>query len=81
MKHIFKTMLLASAALLVVSNDMAPLTLRIDHHKEPLNALAKLLEMTREDGYREWVGTVPTANRPNQYMVKPGPAPARTGTS
>ena len=57
---------LQSAALLVVSDDAAPLTLRIDWSEDPVPALAALLDRTREDPYAAWLPTVPTRNDPER---------------
>jgi uncharacterized Ntn-hydrolase superfamily protein len=57
---------LQSAALLVVSDDSAPLTLRVDWAEAPLDALAELLGKTREPPYATWFATVPTRNDPER---------------
>ncbi len=58
-----------SAAMLVVSGRLAPLSLRIDHHQNPVLALGGLLEKTREPGYQAWLQTVPTENEPQRFSV------------
>ncbi len=57
---------LQSAALLVVSDASAPLTLRIDWSKDPIEALGALLERTRDPGYASWLRTVPTRDDPER---------------
>ena len=57
---------LQSAALLVVSDDAAPLTLRVDWSTTPLDDLADLLERTRAPGYAEWLPTVPSRSAPER---------------
>ncbi len=55
---------LQSAALLVLANDAPPLTLRIDFADKPIAALQELLGRTREQGYADWLPTVPTRDDP-----------------
>ncbi|WP_289033188.1 DUF1028 domain-containing protein [uncultured Roseibium sp.] len=62
-----------SAALLVVSDNTAPLTLRIDHHEAPIDALRELLNKTREPTYQEWLNIVPTKAEPHKFSAR-GPA-------
>lgn len=57
---------LQSAALLVVSDDAAPLTLRVDWSERPIDALAALLAQTRQPGYAEWLPCVPTRRSPER---------------
>lgn len=57
---------LQSAALLVLSDDTPPLTLRIDWSQTPLDALTALLGRTRSDGYDDWLPTVPTRDDPER---------------
>lgn len=59
-----------SAALLVVAENSAPLTLRIDHHEAPIEALEELLNKTREPDYREWLETVPTKDEPHKFSAR-----------
>ena len=49
-----------SAALLVVSQALPPLSLRIDYHEAPLQALRKLLAKTQEVEYQDWLSQLPT---------------------
>lgn len=53
-----------STAMLVISTDMPPLSLRIDSHEAPISALGHLLQQTRTAAYREWLETVPTLDNP-----------------
>ncbi|PQO22328.1 DUF1028 domain-containing protein [Rhodobacteraceae bacterium WD3A24] len=55
---------LQSAALLIVAEDAAPLTLRVDWAESPLDALRGLYARTREPEYRDWAATVPTLRHP-----------------
>jgi len=55
---------LQSAALLVLSDDAPPLTLRIDFAENPIGALEDLLGKTREKSYSDWLPTVPTRTDP-----------------
>ena len=57
---------LQSAALLVVSDASAPLTLRIDWSEAPIVALGELLSRTRDPGYASWFRTVPTRDDPER---------------
>lgn len=57
---------LQSAALLVLSDDAPPLTLRIDWADQPIAALTQLLERTREQSYADWLPGVPTRNNPER---------------
>jgi uncharacterized Ntn-hydrolase superfamily protein len=57
---------LESAALLVVSDDAAPLTLRVDWAEDPVAALQALYGKTREPAYANWVVTVPTRADPER---------------
>ena len=49
-----------SAALLVVNQALPPLSLRIDYHEAPLQALRKLLAKTQEVEYQDWLSQLPT---------------------
>lgn len=62
-----------SAAMLVISTDMPPLSLRIDSHEAPISALGILLQQTRTAAYREWLQTVPTLENPENHQ-KTAPA-------
>lgn len=64
---------LQSASLLVVSDDAAPLSLRVDWAQAPLDALAALLDRTRAPGYAEWLPTVPSRAAP--FRIPPGDGP------
>jgi uncharacterized Ntn-hydrolase superfamily protein len=57
---------LQSAALLVLSDDAPPLTLRIDWAENPVAALSQLLGRTRKAGYADWLPCVPTRNDPER---------------
>ncbi len=57
---------LQSAALLIVADDSAPLTLRIDWSEDPVAALAALYDRTRASPYAEWFPTVPTRADPER---------------
>ncbi len=57
---------LQSAALLVVSDDAPPLTLRIDWAPAPVAALAELLERSRSGDYADWLHCVPTRADPGR---------------
>lgn len=57
---------LQSAALLVVSDDAPPLSLRVDWSETPLRALHALYERSQSGEYAAWVPTVPTRNTPER---------------
>jgi len=57
---------LASAALLVVGRDIAPLTLRIDHSAQPLAALADLYRVSQTEPYNGWTQVVPVLDDPER---------------
>jgi uncharacterized Ntn-hydrolase superfamily protein len=57
---------LQSAALLVVSDDAPPLTLRIDWAEDPLGALRQLHARSQRADYAAWLPTVPTRNDPER---------------
>jgi uncharacterized Ntn-hydrolase superfamily protein len=61
---------LQSAALLVVSDDAAPLTLRVDWAERPVAALRHLYCKTRASPYAEWFPTVPTRADPARGGVR-----------
>ncbi len=50
---------LMSAAILVVGEDIPPLSLRVDFSEQPLLALEELLQRVQEDDYSAWLKTVP----------------------
>lgn len=57
---------LLSAALLVVSNEAPPLTLRIDRDEEPIAALNDLYLCSQSGDYAAWVPKVPTRADPER---------------
>jgi uncharacterized Ntn-hydrolase superfamily protein len=57
---------LQSAALLVVSDDAPPLTLRVDWSHDPIAALRDLHRRSRMGAYAEWLPCVPTRNDPER---------------
>ncbi|MBV7378079.1 DUF1028 domain-containing protein [Maritimibacter dapengensis] len=59
---------LVSAALLVISADRAPLSLRIDHSDDPLTDLADLHERATTGEYAFWARQVPTVNDPDRGL-------------
>ncbi len=56
---------LMSAALLVVSADKPPLTLRVDYDDSPIDRLSCLLARTRETAYSQWLDELPTVSDPH----------------
>lgn len=63
---------LLSAALLVVSHEAAPLTLRIDHSKEPLSDLRALHAQATSGAYADWARHVPTHADPFRSLPYSG---------
>ena len=57
---------LQSAALLVVSDDAPPLTLRVDWAENPLSALQDLYARSQNADYAQWLPRVPTRNDPER---------------
>lgn len=57
---------LQSAALLVVSPDAPPLTLRVDMSETPLTALRALYERAQSQPYAGWCDVVPVLNDPHR---------------
>ncbi|MCC5975161.1 MAG: DUF1028 domain-containing protein [Rubellimicrobium sp.] len=57
---------LQSAALLVVSDDAPPLTLRVDWSEDPVAALRNLHARSQSGDYAAWLPTVPTRNDPER---------------
>lgn len=57
---------LQSAALLVVSDDAPPLTLRVDWADNPVAALRDLHARSQSGDYAAWLPTVPTRNDPER---------------
>lgn len=55
---------LLSAALLVVSRQAPPLTLRIDHSEAPLAQLRRLHDRAQTPPYRDWLDVVPVLDDP-----------------
>ncbi|CCN80785.1 conserved hypothetical protein [Vibrio nigripulchritudo SFn27] len=58
---------LQSAALLVVSPDKPPLSLRIDDSKAPVKALQNLYAKTCDPQYQQWLTSVPTHLKPENH--------------
>lgn len=59
---------LLSAALLVVSRNNSPLTLRIDHSKDPITDLHSLYGHACNGDYASWINQVPTLNDPERIL-------------
>ena len=57
---------LQSAALLVVSDDAPPLSLRVDWAEDPIGALDDLFQRSQSGDYAAWLPTVPTRNDPER---------------
>jgi uncharacterized Ntn-hydrolase superfamily protein len=57
---------LQSAALLVVSDDAPPLSLRIDWAQDPVTALHDLHARSQSGAYAAWLPRVPTRNDPER---------------
>lgn len=58
---------LQSAALLIVSDDAPPLSLRIDWAEAPIQALQALYARSQSGTYADWLSTVPTRNDPERH--------------
>ena len=58
---------LLSAAMLILHPDQAPITLRIDHHEDPIVQLELLYQKVTSGAYYEWTQTVPSRNNPYRY--------------
>ncbi len=56
---------LMSAAILIVSYDRPPLTLRVDYDESPIDRLESLLARTRDPAYSQWLDELPTINHPH----------------
>ena len=56
---------LMSAAILIVSYDKPPLTLRVDYDESPIDRLESLLARTRDPAYSQWLDELPTIDRPH----------------
>ena len=52
-----------SASILLVNQALPPLSLRIDYHEAPLQALRILLTKTQELEYQYWLSQLPTRNQ------------------
>ncbi len=59
---------LQSAALLVVSDETAPLTLRVDWDAAPVAALGRLFAKTQEEPYASWYPQVPCHAEPERVL-------------
>lgn len=59
---------LQSAALLIVSPDHAPMSLRIDYHETPLAALENLFGRATKGDYAEWSRQVPCLNQRERVL-------------
>lgn len=59
---------LQSSALLVLSPDTAPLTLRVDYSPTPLSALQQLYARATQGDYHAWSQQVPTLNDPERVL-------------
>ena len=57
---------LQSAALLIVSDDAPPQSLRVDWAETPISALAALHARSKSGDYAKWVPTVPTRTAPER---------------
>ncbi len=57
---------LLSAALLVVGEDIPPLTLRVDFDERPIERLRALLDRSRQGDYARWLHTVPVLADPSR---------------
>ncbi|MFN7003828.1 MAG: DUF1028 domain-containing protein [Roseinatronobacter sp.] len=57
---------LQSAALLVLSDDAPPLSLRVDWSENPIRALCDLHSRSQSGAYGAWLPTVPTRNDPER---------------
>lgn len=62
---------LMSAALLILSPDMPPLTLRIDHSATPLDDLEALLARAMDPAYAGWLTKVPVLSAPHRAPEDP----------
>lgn len=59
---------LLSAALLVLGDDIPPLTLRVDLAKQPLKRLRKLYRRSQASPYADWLDVVPTRDAPQRSL-------------
>ncbi|MCR9136665.1 MAG: DUF1028 domain-containing protein [Alphaproteobacteria bacterium] len=57
-----------SAALLVVSRNASPLTLRIDHSEDPITDLQSLYSRATQGDYANWIRQVPTHDDPHRIL-------------
>ncbi|MBK0327995.1 DUF1028 domain-containing protein [Rhodobacteraceae bacterium F11138] len=59
---------LQSAALLIVSPEHAPITLRVDYHETPLAALVALYDRALSGDYADWSRRVPCLSDPQRTL-------------
>ncbi len=59
---------LFSAALLLLSRDCPPLSLRIDYDEDPLEALQALYKRSTSGEYHDWFQQVPTLDDPHRIL-------------
>ncbi len=59
---------LLSAALLVLGDDIPPLSLRVDLSKNPLKRLRKLYRRSQSPPYADWLDHVPTRDDPQRSL-------------
>ena len=57
---------LQSAALLVLSDDAPPLSLRVDWSEDPITALRNLYTRSQTGDYAAWLPSVPTRSDPER---------------
>ena len=57
---------LQAAALLIVTDDAPPLTLRIDYADDPLSSLEALYKRSQTSPYVDWLSQVPTIKNPDR---------------
>ena len=58
-----------SAALLVLGDDIPPLSLRVDLAKKPLKRLRKLYRRSQSAPYADWLEVVPTRDDPERSVA------------
>ena len=61
---------LLSAALLVLGDDIPPLSLRVDLAKKPLRRLRKLYRRSQSAPYADWLEVVPTRDDPERSVAE-----------
>ena len=59
---------LQSAALLVLGDDIAPISLRVDWDEHPLERLRELYRRSQTAPYADWLDRVPTRNAPHRAI-------------